>query len=301
MKGSKNQKRNTSGGSAPHKGREKRRAAASRKARRRKRLLLIFYLVTFLIAIGAAVVLSITVLFRIDTIQVTGQSRYTEQEIVQMSGIKVGENLFLADTATAKQQIEEKLPYIGRAKVSRRLPAKILITVEEAEISGAVEYGGGYAIVSPEGKVLEITSAIPEGYSLIEGLDLKSADLGKKIVYEDPEKQEMFTELAQSLAEHGIAPITRMDLTNLYDIVVEYDGRITMEFGLPSDIDFKVRFAKTILSEPDMAEAQGVLDLSYCKESNRANFEENASREEPESSSEEPQESALESSSAAAE
>lgn len=301
MKGSKNQKRNTSGGSAPHKGREKRRAAASRKARRRKRLLLIFYLVTFLIAIGAAVVLSITVLFRIDTIQVTGQSRYTEQEIVQMSGIKVGENLFLADTATAKQQIEEKLPYIGRAKVSRRLPAKILITVEEAEISGAVEYNGGYAIVSPEGKVLEITSAIPEGYSLIEGLDLKSADLGKKIVYEDPEKQEMFTELAQSLAEHGIAPITRMDLTNLYDIVVEYDGRITMEFGLPSDIDFKVRFAKTILSEPDMAEAQGVLDLSYCKESNRANFEENASREEPESSSEEPQESAPESSSAAAE
>lgn len=301
MKGSKNQKRNTSGSSAPHKGREKRRAAASRKARRRKRLLLIFYLVTFLIAIGAAVVLSITVLFRIDTIQVTGQSRYTEQEIVQMSGIKVGENLFLADTATAKQQIEEKLPYIGRAKVSRRLPAKILITVEEAEISGAVEYGGGYAIVSPEGKVLEITSAIPEGYSLIEGLDLKSADLGKKIVYEDPEKQEMFTELAQSLAEHGIAPITRMDLTNLYDIVVEYDGRITMEFGLPSDIDFKVRFAKTILSEPDMADAQGVLDLSYCKESNRANFEENASREEPESSSEEPQESALESSSAAAE
>lgn len=301
MKGSKNQKRNTSGSSAPHKGREKRRAAASRKARRRKRLLLIFYLVTFLIAIGAAVVLSITVLFRIDTIQVTGQSRYTEQEIVQMSGIKVGENLFLADTATAKQQIEEKLPYIGRAKVSRRLPAKILITVEEAEISGAVEYNGGYAIVSPEGKVLEITSAIPEGYSLIEGLDLKSADLGKKIVYEDPEKQEMFTELAQSLAEHGIAPITRMDLTNLYDIVVEYDGRITMEFGLPSDIDFKVRFAKTILSEPDMADAQGVLDLSYCKESNRANFEENASREEPESSSEEPQESALESSSAAAE
>ena len=301
MKGSKNQKRNTSGGSAPHKGREKRRAAASRKARRRKHLLLIFYLVTFLIAIGAAVVLSITVLFRIDTIQVTGQSRYTEQEIVQMSGIKVGENLFLADTATAKQQIEEKLPYIGRAKVSRRLPAKILITVEEAEISGAVEYNGGYAIVSPEGKVLEITSAIPEGYSLIEGLDLKSADLGKKIVYEDPEKQEMFTELAQSLAEHGIAPITRMDLTNLYDIVVEYDGRITMEFGLPSDIDFKVRFAKTILSEPDMAEAQGVLDLSYCKESNRANFEENASREEPESSSEEPQESAPESSSAAAE
>ena len=301
MKGSKKQKRNTSGGSAPHKGREKRRAAASRKARRRKRLLLIFYLVTFLIAIGAAVVLSITVLFRIDTIQVTGQSRYTEQEIVQMSGIEVGENLFLADTATAKQQIEEKLPYIGRAKVSRRLPAKILITVEEAEISGAVEYGGGYAIVSPEGKVLEITSAIPEGYSLIEGLDLKSADLGKKIVYEDPEKQEMFTELAQSLAEHGIAPITRMDLTNLYDIVVEYDGRITMEFGLPSDIDFKVRFAKTILSEPDMAEAQGVLDLSYCKESNRANFEENASREEPESSSEEPQESAPESSSAAAE
>ncbi len=271
----KEKKRKKQDQASPRKmGREKRRAAASRKARRRRRMLLVFYLVTFFIAIVAAVVLSVTVLFQIDVIQVTGQSRYEEQEIIQASGIQTGENLFLVDTSYAEQKIEENLPYIGTAVVSRRLPAKILITVQEAEVSGAMEYQGQYAIVSPEGKVLEIVDALPEGYSLIEGMNLKSAQVGKQIEYEDQEKKEIFTELAKSLAQHGIAPITKMDLTNLYDISVEYDGRITLELGLPSDIDFKVRFAKTVLSDPSMAEESGVLNLVNAKEEDRAYFDE---------------------------
>lgn len=286
MQGSKKRRRSSPRDAAPQENRRRRRVAASRKALRRKRLLLVFYLFTFLIAIGAAVALSITVLFQIDTVQVTGQSRYSEQEIIQMSGIEMGENLFLADTKTAEQQIEEKLPYIGQAKVSRRLPAKILISVQEAEVSGAIAYNGKYAVISPDGKMLEFSDTLPEGVSLIQGMELASAEVGKKIVYEDPEEQELFTELAQSLAQHGLAPITKIDMTNLYDIVVEYDGRIVMKFGLPSDMDYKVRFAKTVLSQPDMAEAKGILNLSDTKEENRAYFEENAVLEEEPASSE---------------
>ena len=74
MQGSKKRRRSSPRDAAPQENRRRRRVAASRKALRRKRLLLVFYLFTFLIAIGAAVALSITVLFQIDTVQVTGQS-----------------------------------------------------------------------------------------------------------------------------------------------------------------------------------------------------------------------------------
>ena len=165
MKGSKNQKRNTSGGSAPHKGREKRRAAASRKARRRKRLLLIFYLVTFLIAIGAAVVLSITVLFRIDTIQVTGQSRYTEQEIVQMRRHQSREKTcFWQIPPPQNSRLRKSFLILGGAKVSRRLPAK---NTDYSRGSGNFRRCGIWRricdCVLRKERVLEITSATPGG------------------------------------------------------------------------------------------------------------------------------------------
>ncbi len=46
------------------------------KAKHRKRNLILFYLSIFVVIIAAAITLSLTVLFKISTIEVTGTSRY---------------------------------------------------------------------------------------------------------------------------------------------------------------------------------------------------------------------------------
>ena len=45
--------------------------------------------------IAAAITLSLTVLFKISTIEVTGTSRYSVEDIIKESGISEGNNLFL--------------------------------------------------------------------------------------------------------------------------------------------------------------------------------------------------------------
>ena len=277
-------------------GRQRSRAARE-KARRRRRALLVFYLLTILTVVTAAIVLSLTVLFQIDEIQVTGTSRYSKEEIIKACTVKTGENLFLADTGQAARTIEQKLPYIGSAKVSRRLPAKIVIAVTEAKASGAIRYGDGYIIATADDKALEKTETIPQGCPAILGLELSSAEPGKKIVYKDENAKKIFNELAETLERNGLTQINSIDLTNQFRILVEYDGRITINLGLPSDFDYKIRFAKTILEREDMQESKGVLDLTNTVEDDRAYFDENAVI----SSSSEEQSSATESSAPAAE
>ena len=77
----------------------------------------------------------------------TGESRYTQEEIVQASGLTPGGNLFTTNTDGAAGSIEETLPYIGSVQVSRKLPGTLVIQVEDVVVAGAVQHGDGYLVL----------------------------------------------------------------------------------------------------------------------------------------------------------
>nr|WP_319487503.1 FtsQ-type POTRA domain-containing protein [uncultured Caproiciproducens sp.] len=246
------------------------------RKRHRRRCLLLFYIFMFIAVVVGAVVISLTVLFKIETIEVSGTSRYSAEAIVQAANIKKGENLFLANTKNAAASIQQKLPYIGAAKVSRRLPAKILIEVKEEAISGAMEYKGKYAVVSVNGKVLELTDKMPGNCPAIKGLSLSKIEVGKNIVYGDTTQQDTFKSLTTAISSNKLDKITEIDLSNSYKIQIIYDGRIIMNLGLPSDFDYKIRFAKSILDEGKIKDNEkGTLNLSVAVEDNNAFFDPN--------------------------
>lgn len=258
-------------------------ARASRvRQRRRKQKLRIFYALLFLIVLGFAVTLSLTVLFQINSIQVTGTSRYSQEEIVKASGIQTGENLFLTKTKQAEAEISQKLPYIGAVKVSRKLPAKISIQVEAATVDGAVETENGYVLLTGSGKMLELVEQPPENGTLIVGLALKSASPGKSVVYQDAVSQELYQQLIVSIKNNSFTPVTKIDISNPYRILIEYDKRIILNLGTSADLDYKIRFGKTILEgknengEDNIGkEEKGVLNLGSAKEDDRAYFDPN--------------------------
>lgn len=271
---------------------------AEQRRRRKRRRLILFYIVMFLVVVIGAVTLSLTVLFKIDTIQVTGTSRYTAQEIVNTAGIPKGENLFLAKTKEAGTAIEKKLPYIKTAKVSRRFPAKIVIDVVEDTVSGVIVYEDRYAVLGENGKVLDFPEVIPEGVPVIKGLMLSKVELGEPIAFqendteseaseeasssalqaagaeeqsdeaasEDPvqqRNQETYETLMQAITDNGLDKISEIDLTDPYNLKILYDNRITMVLGLPTDLDYKIHYAKGILDEGGIQENErGVLNLA---------------------------------------
>lgn len=107
-----------------------RRSHSRTRRRNRGRLGPLFKLLC-LIALVVALTAGATVFFRVETVAVSGNSRYTEEEIVAASGIQLNENLYGWNKFKVEQRLYQTLPYIGDVLIRRSLPSTVVITVTE--------------------------------------------------------------------------------------------------------------------------------------------------------------------------
>lgn len=251
--------------------------AAQQRAQRRKshrrRVLTAFYLFLFVLVCSTAVVLSVTVLFKISQIQVTGTSRYSAQQILQASGVKTGDNLFLTRTGQVSSKIKAKLPYLETVAVSRRLPSTLSIRVEEDAVCGVIESGGKYIVTGEHGRALEITQKLPSGCTLLKGLEIQTAQTGKTIVYKNSNTAGVFQNVMDALRKSGLSKITSVDFSQSSRILVLYDGRITIDLGMPSDLAYKLDFAKALLAGKIKSSERGTLNMSVVSDTDKAYFD----------------------------
>ena len=68
------------------------------------------YKVLSMLVICGAIVAALTLFFRVGTVVVTGQERYTAEEVREASGVAEGDNLILLNKHTVAHQLVEKLP-----------------------------------------------------------------------------------------------------------------------------------------------------------------------------------------------
>lgn len=117
--------------------------AAARNNRRRSRRGRGRFGPLFKLLCAAALVLALTVgatvFFRVETVVVSGNSRYTQEEVVAASGIETGDNLFHMNKYQVAQHIRETLPYVGEVSIQRSLPSTITIQVKEWQAAARVE------------------------------------------------------------------------------------------------------------------------------------------------------------------
>jgi cell division septal protein FtsQ len=238
-----------------------------RRHRRKKR---IFYIVSFLIVVVAAITLSLTVLFRVDQIVIEGDTRYSSDQIIESSGLYYGENLFRANVNLAEKTIENKLPYIGQAKISKSLPGKLLISVQEDDVAGAVEYNGQYVILSCKGKVLQLSDTVPEGVATIKGLNFTKAVPGETASYETEDEGSLFGQLGEAVEQSGLSNVSAMDLSDQYQLTVTIESKFLLKLGTPTYLQRKLTFAQEILKNHLQDSPSGVIDLSSIQENNQA-------------------------------
>lgn len=247
---------------------------AANRHRRRRRALVCFYLFLFFTVLSAAAVLSLTVLFKIRTIQVSGTSRYSQSQIVGASGIRTGENLFLAQTRRAEEQIRSKLPYIGSVQVHREFPAEIGITVGAAAVCGAVEYQKKYAVLGSDFRILELADKLPQGCASISGVTLRNAEAGATADFSDTTVRNTLQNVEKALKTDGLSDVTAMDFSSSSRILLVYQSRVTINLGLASDLDYKIRYAKALFDSGKIGKTEkGTLNLSTAADNDTAYFD----------------------------
>ena len=223
---------------------EKRR----KKKRRRDRMIYIFLA---LFVAGAGIVLSLTVFFHIEVITATTDSLYySEAEIIEASGIKLGENMFLQSLKNVSAKIEKDLPYIESAKTKISLPNKIIIQTTDAVPALAVEAGDTYYLLSKNAKILGTTGMAipPDPAALVRGLTLKEPELGSIAEFNEDSGYELLIQLLTSIETNGLEKITEIDLTDTVDLRVWIEDIIRLDLGSINDVDKKLSFAKSVIA-----------------------------------------------------
>ena len=69
-------------------------------------------------------------MFRVSSVKVVGASYYTEAQIIEASGIEIGDEMLMLDRSDVYNNIWTKLPYVNGVKMNRFFNT-VKITVEE--------------------------------------------------------------------------------------------------------------------------------------------------------------------------
>lgn len=222
---------------------------APRRRRRRGSYVLYYGAVLFFV-LALAITLSLTVFFKITAVEVTGTDRYPNEQLVLATGVEVGDNLLRIN----KKAISDRLtqyPYIESVEVKRAFPPKVVVTITEATPLAAVGQPGNYVLVSTQGRILETNlTAVPDGVIAAAGPALEG-QAGDMVAEEQEEYIAMLVYLREAILATGFDKITAVDVTDRLNIVVTYDGRVTIQLGSESNLERKLAMVYTVLEDQE--------------------------------------------------
>lgn len=218
-------------------------AKKRKKRRRRGGLGRLLRPLSFVLA-AVAVVTALTLFFKVQTIEVSGISRYQADEVIAASGVEIGDNLVLLDRYRVSQRIYTALPYVTDVRPKPKFPNTLEIEVTETRAVAAIQGGGGFWLLSAEGKILEaVDSRVADSYLRISGVWAVEPAVSSMLVLpeESPIPADRLRSLLGALMEHGALSRTGVvNCTDPRELVLEYDGRFRVEMFYDADFDFKV-------------------------------------------------------------
>lgn len=205
-------------------------------------------------------VLCLTVFFKVKMVEINGVTLYRDDQILGVGGILKDENLVRTDTALIKKRLEENLVFIEEAKVEKKYPSTLIISVTEAQKAADIVVDDKVCVVSASGRVLEMGNAkTTGGIPVVRGFELTSKKVGDKLASKDESKLKIYNDLMKNISAISMDKITEIDLSSRSGIIMLYDGRITLELGSSMDLDYKLNYFKSVIDSKLSGDFKGKL------------------------------------------
>ena len=223
---------------------------------------------------AVAVVAALTLFFKVDQVVVSGNSRYSAEEIIEVSGVEQGDNLILMDKYHIAEKLYTELPYITEVRINRKLPDVLMVEVVETQAVAAIKGGSSTWLMDSGGKLLEVVSAsMAKKYITLEGLTAESPAISGKLKLgeESPISAQRLMELMQALKQWGmLEKTTSLDASDPDYMVLSYDGRFQVEMFYDADFDFKLNCLQAAVAQLEPNET-GTIRMTM-KDDNEVRF-----------------------------
>ena len=218
----------------------------------------------FVVVIVVAV-LVLSLFFRVEDIQVEGNTHYTDEEIIRAIDIEEGDNLFFFDRFAAISRVFSKLPYIEEVSLKRALPNRITIEVVESKALAYLILGDEEWTMDRNGKILG-KAAEGETEQLVPIVNFNPGTLfiGEKLTAANGDEGEVeyLIEILQQIEGRDmVSQILRVDFENPASPEIAYAGKYTIVLGRHAQVDKKFSMLSGVLQTLKDGDI-GIIDLS---------------------------------------
>lgn len=221
--------------------------------------------------LGVIVILCVclfTPIFGVSEVLVEGNNKLTSEEIINISGIQKGQNIFRINTKKTAAKLEE-LPYVNDAEIVRKFPAKVKIVLAEATEDIIIDTPLEFIVATIDSKVLYKTDNVTEvPVPIVKGVKVKAAEVGAKVESEDLEKDSKNLEYVKSFFGSDYwSEIDEFDVSDPSNFMMIMRSGMRVTFGTVETLESlerKVKMLDAIIPQVKQNE-RSYLDLTTDK------------------------------------
>ncbi len=222
------------------------------------------------LAIVAAIVLGVAIFFQVNQVEVQGNLIYSADQIVEASGLEVGDNLLMVNKAAVTGKIEAALPYVQNISVGRILPDTVVIKIQESQIAGLVKADVGSSwYVNLDGRVLGSSLDGFHGQVIeLTGYTITAPQAGQLAKATEGMEGNMAASLQVLSAMDGTGlmdQVTTIDTEKIYDVKLLCGEQYEVVLGGTTELDYKIWYLQEVLATLDNYQ-MGTIDLSLDEE-----------------------------------
>ncbi len=202
--------------------------------------------------------------FDLTSVDIEGNLTYSDEYIMEKSGIETGKKLFDVDRVKVKDNLEKEI-YIESVRVVYELPNKIFLNIIERVDKYQVFNNNQYIIIDKDGIVLR---------TAVDKLDLLTIEsyadivynIGDGIQFENIENNEkVFTTIEYLNNEYGTETIKSFKVGTNNSFLFETQYEATVKINLDKDINYQIVFGMKIINERlnnNLTVANGLIDFT---------------------------------------
>ena len=204
--------------------------------------------IPFILLITALIILSFSPFFNITNIKIEGNLRLTENSIVSVSNIKLGQNILRINKKTIKENLMQ-LPYVEEISIKRNWPDTIEISVVEKGAIAKIMTFGAIITIDENGLVLEsYTDASNIDIPLINKIDVVSYGVNKEIETPDIEKINNILEVLKIFKKNDMLNIVEKVEKDDNILIYTKSGHV-VNLGNITDLDYKAKRVKAVIEK----------------------------------------------------
>ena len=244
------------------------RKAKSRKRKQRKAKIITTVVVVLVMTVAAVCALSLTVLFKIETINVLGSATYTAEEVITAAGIAVGDNLIRVSKNDLSETLQKNLPFIDEIVVEKQFPGILNITVKETKEEIVFKNSKAVYSANKNGKILKKYSDYSGDLMFITVSDKVVFTEGETVLFENEREKELCFNYIGMIFENDY-DVEFVNISDSFSSYMKFEDRIIAKFGSASYFENKAAYFKAGVKGISES-AEGVFDLSaWTPENNK--------------------------------